>query len=339
MSSEPHASQENIENEDQLNEKTENSGGPEEINELKEDQENVEPNTDAEIPEALNELKEDQENVEPNTDPEIPEEINEIKENQDNDEINGESPGKEIPEDIGEHSGNDGNEENDDDEMPMTSSRHSGTKRSSDKSPTGVTQLEDLESHLKSAIDQLTNLPVVDFLQNISKQANIHAQSVQAAREIARDFVSKTTDLAESMKMILSYDQMMLDKLNHTTAHDFGVKPKTDEETRAVMIDRAQKILDLGQSEYEVSHHISVTANPLRDYRFNACDEVNAIDNKLQSIKDIKPGKKETPQVKEINEGEESRAEHSENENKEEPAGQQGPENEQENLVEFNDGN
>nr|CDS34558.1 hypothetical protein HmN_000902900 [Hymenolepis microstoma]CUU97809.1 hypothetical transcript [Hymenolepis microstoma] len=334
MSSEP---QENIDDGNQPNKKIENSGIPEELNELKEDQENDGINSDPGSPEEVNELKEDQENVGLTSDPGNPEGVNELKENQETAEPNSVSPEQEIPEDIEKHSGKNGNEENEDHEMPMTSSEGSGTKRNSGKNLTGVTKLEDLETQIKSAIDQIANIPVAEFLQNISKQANIHAQSVQAAREIARDFVSKTTDLAESMKMILSYDQMMLDKLNHTTAHDFGVKPKTDEETRAVMIDRAQKILDLGRSEYEVSHHISVTANPLRDYRFNACDDVNAVENKLLIIKDTKPAKKEVPSDREINEGEENRAEHSENEHKEDSDGQQRPEEEEEKPVELND--
>lgn len=89
------------------------------------------------------------------------------------------------------------------------------------------------------------------------------------------------------------------------------------------MIDRAQKILNLGQSEYDVSHQISNTANPLRDYRFNACDDVNAIQDKLSTIKDIETAKKEIPADKNINEIDGNQTERTKSQNKEDPEGQQ----------------
>lgn len=93
----------------------------------------------------------------------------------------------------------------------------------------GVPQPNDLEVALKMALERLENMPMVDFLQNISKQADVHAQAVSSAKEIANDFVANAADLAESMQMILQYDQLMLKKLNLTSPYDFGVKPKTVE--------------------------------------------------------------------------------------------------------------
>lgn len=185
MSSGSHASQENIDDANQLNGSTENSGSQEEINELKENEETIK-------------LKND-------------------------------SSGEEIPDNTEEHSSENENLKTEDAEFHINEIEDSGTIPNSDEGFTGVTKLEDLESQIKTALEQLENSPVVEFLQNISKQADIHTQSVQSAKEIARDFVAKTSDLAEAMKMILQYDQVMLNKLNLTTVHDFGVKPKTDE--------------------------------------------------------------------------------------------------------------
>ncbi len=50
-----------------------------------------------------------------------------------------------------------------------------------------------------------------------------------SAKKIAKTFVDKAADLAAAMQMILQYDQLMLKKLNLTTAYDFGIKPKTDD--------------------------------------------------------------------------------------------------------------
>ncbi|VDM35645.1 unnamed protein product [Hydatigera taeniaeformis] len=156
----------------------------------------------------------------------------------------------------------------------------------------GVPQPNDLEVALKMALERLENMPMVDFLQNISKQADVHAQAVSSAKEIANDFVANAADLAEAMQMILQYDQLMLKKLNLTSPYDFGVKPKTVEETRAVMIDRAQKMLDLGQMQYDMSHQISETARPLVDYRFEACDNFNAVHEKISSMKATEESRK-----------------------------------------------
>ncbi|EUB59957.1 hypothetical protein ECG_07438 [Echinococcus granulosus] len=157
----------------------------------------------------------------------------------------------------------------------------------------GVSQPNDLEVALKMALERLENMPIVDFLQNISKQADVHAQAVSSAKEIANDFVANAADLAEAMQMILQYDQLMLKKLNLTSPYDFGVKPKTVEETRAVMIDRAQKMLDLGQMQYDMSHQISKTARPLVDFRFEACDNFNAVQEKISSIRVSEEARKE----------------------------------------------
>ncbi|KAM3173188.1 hypothetical protein ACTXT7_012990 [Hymenolepis weldensis] len=290
MSSGSHASQENIDDANQLNGRIENSGNQEEITELKENEE-------------TSKLKSD-------------------------------SSGEEIPDNTEEHSSENENLKTEDAESYINGIEDSDTISNSDKGFAGVTKLEDLELQIKSALEQLENSPVIEFLQNISKQADIHTQSVQTAKEIARDFVAKTLDLAEAMKMILQYDQMMLNKLNLTTAHDFGVKPKTDEEARAIMIDRAQKMLNLGQSHYDVSHQISNTANPLRDYRFKACDDVNAIQDRLSTVKDIETAKKEGPADKNINEIDESQIERTKSENKEDPEGQQrSEENNQSNKL------
>lgn len=92
-----------------------------------------------------------------------------------------------------------------------------------------VAKPNDLEIALKLALERLDNVPMVEFLQSLSKQADVHAQAITSAKEIANDFVAKSADLAEAMHMILQYDQLMLRKLDLTTAYDFGVKPKTDE--------------------------------------------------------------------------------------------------------------
>ena len=157
----------------------------------------------------------------------------------------------------------------------------------------GVSRPNDLEVALKMALEKIVNMPMVDFLQNITNQADIHAQAVESAKEIANDFVANAADLAEAMQLILQYDQLMLDKLNHTTAYDFGVKPKTDEETRAVMIDRAERMLNLGQMQYDMSHQISESARPLVDYRFDACDDFNAIHDKISGIQAAEVARKE----------------------------------------------
>ncbi|KAL5965152.1 hypothetical protein TSMEX_007142 [Taenia solium] len=172
----------------------------------------------------------------------------------------------------------------------------------------GVPRPNDLEVALKMALERLENMPMVDFLQNVSKQADVHAQAVSTAKEIANDFVANAADLAETMQMILQYDQLMLKKLNLTSPYDFGVKPKTVEETRAVMINRAQKMLDLGQMQYDRSHQISETARPLVDYRFEACDNFNAVHEKISSIKVSEEARKEARLTKAAKEEDEAKA-------------------------------
>ncbi|KAM7543007.1 hypothetical protein Aperf_G00000005287 [Anoplocephala perfoliata] len=179
----------------------------------------------------------------------------------------------------------------------------------------------DLEIALKLALERLENMPKVEFLQSLSKQADVHAHAVMSAKEIANDFVAKASDLAEAMQMILQYDQLMLRKLNLTTAYDFGVKPKTDEEIQAVMIDRAQKMLNLGQLQYEMSHQLSDAARPLVDYRFEACDDVNAVKEKLTTIEGTESAKKEALAARKAQETqehqEERNGEHSEGKSEE----------------------
>lgn len=46
-------------------------------------------------------------------------------------------------------------------------------------------------------------------------------------------------------------------------------------------------MLKLGQMQYDISHQISDTAKPLTDYRFEACDEFNAVQDKIYTIKEI----------------------------------------------------
>ncbi|VDD79674.1 unnamed protein product [Mesocestoides corti] len=144
----------------------------------------------------------------------------------------------------------------------------------------------DLESALDAALSHLESMSTVEFLQTIANNADIHEQAVMSAKSIAKEFVSKAADLAEAMQLILLYDQLMLKKLNLTTAYDFGVKPKTDDETRAVMIDRAQRMLQLGQRQYDISHQISESAKPLIDYRFEACDDFNAVQEKIANMRE-----------------------------------------------------
>ncbi|KAL5105448.1 hypothetical protein TcWFU_004551 [Taenia crassiceps] len=171
----------------------------------------------------------------------------------------------------------------------------------------GVPRPNDLEVALKMALERLENMPMVDFLQHMSKQADVHAQAVSSAKEIANDFVANAADLAEAMQMILQYDQLMLKKLNLTSPYDFGVKPKTVDETRAVMIDRAQKMLDLGQMQYDMSHQISETARPLIDYRFEACDNFNTVHEKITSIKVSEEARKEARLAKAAKDEEEAK--------------------------------
>ncbi len=52
------------------------------------------------------------------------------------------------------------------------------------------------------------------------------------------------------------------------------------------MIDRAKRMLKIGQQQFDVSHKISDTAKPLMDYRFEACDEFNAVQDKIVAIKE-----------------------------------------------------
>lgn len=74
------------------------------------------------------------------------------------------------------------------------------------------------------------------------------------------------------------------------------------------MIDRAQKMLDLGQMQYDMSHQISETARPLVDYRFEACDNFNAVHEKISSIKVTEEARKEARLSKAAKEEEEAKA-------------------------------
>lgn len=91
------------------------------------------------------------------------------------------------------------------------------------------------------------------------------------------------------------------------------------------MIDRAQKMLDLGQLQYEKSHQISDAARPLVNYRFEACDDVNAVKEKLTAIEEKESAKKEALAAKEAQESgeqeEEQNSEHPEDESKEKAEG------------------
>ena len=50
------------------------------------------------------------------------------------------------------------------------------------------------------------------------------------------------------------------------------------------MIDRAQKMLNLGQMQYDMSHQISESARPFIDYRFEACDDFNAVHDRIAAM-------------------------------------------------------
>ncbi|BHF69052.1 Death domain-containing protein 1 [Sparganum proliferum] len=141
---------------------------------------------------------------------------------------------------------------------------------------------DQLNAMLSSATAAVQGMTPADLIKYLDSPDDIHAQAVKSAKKIAQDFVEKAADLSAAMKLILQFDQLALKKLNASTIYDFG-KPKTDEETRAMLMDRAQRLLSVGQKQYEISHKISESAKPLLDLRYDACETAKTTHEKIMS--------------------------------------------------------
>lgn len=89
--------------------------------------------------------------------------------------------------------------------------------------------MNELKAALGHAIGRLTSMSATEFLISLRSKSDIHAHALLSAKQISKEFVEKAADVAAAMQLILQYDQLMLRKLNLTTAYDFGVKPRTAE--------------------------------------------------------------------------------------------------------------
>lgn len=100
-----------------------------------------------------------------------------------------------------------------------------------DALPTEVktVNMTELKTMLDDAIESLEVATASELIQTLASPTDIHQQAVASAKQIGQEFVESATDLADTMRLILSFDQLLLKKLKQSTAFDYGIKPKTEE--------------------------------------------------------------------------------------------------------------
>ncbi len=142
-----------------------------------------------------------------------------------------ETAGEEEEDDGEEEEGEDGAAEEDLEEPSIRASAPAPTPQLEDGTEDDLRPMGmgELKAAIDSAVAKLEGMSTTDFLLSLQQKTDIHAHAVLSAKKIAKTFVDKAADLAAAMQMILQYDQLMLKKLNLTTAYDFGIKPKTDD--------------------------------------------------------------------------------------------------------------